>query len=237
VGALRYDEDIRRGALLKPDVRHNIYETIVVPTPQFYTVKYQATVWTQYMQHTNQIVEKLITSFLPQGQAWRVDTTKGYWFVGTVDGGSFEAETNFDDMSQQERFIKTNFTINVPAYFFATTVPGAPIPLKRYVSSPRIEFNSSTENPDVLAGSYVLGSDDPTLTLETQENRREDQRSVGWTPQKVVPGGSSQDPNDPALQGLPRGTYVPSTQQNYANVRRGHQGETVVKSIRNPNSL
>jgi hypothetical protein len=195
--------------------------------PQFYTAKYEITVWTQYTQHTNQIIEKIFSSFLPQAQSWKIETNKGYWFVAKVDDGSFTVETNFDDMSQQERFIKNTFSVTVPAYFFATSAPGAPVPIKRYVSSPMIYFEASTVDMSKTEeeDKYVLGSDDPTLPLDLQQNNRPDQRSVGWRQQKVYPvlqdvNDPVADSEDPASKTLPRGHSVKVVSTN-------SKGETV----------
>jgi len=208
--------------LLTPNLNNNVIETIVVPSPQFYTAKYQVTVWTQYMQHSNQIIEKIFSSFLPQGQAWRLDTSKGYWFVATVEGGNYSSETNFDDMSQAERFIKHTFDISVPAYFFATRAPGAPIPIKRYISSPIIRFEADTSeflSPPVEK-DYVLGVDDPTLPLDQQHNVRSDQRTPGWRSQKVYPI-DGQDTNDPAID------VKLNSRRHITEMMCGPNGETV----------
>lgn len=213
-GSLSSAKKTKEGAFLSPNLKNNVYETLVVPMPQFYTAKYQITIWTQYTQHANQILEKVFSSFLPQGQSWRLDTPKGYWFIAKVEEGSFETETNFDDMSQQERYIKHTFSVTVPAYFFVSSAPGLPVPIKRYVSSPFVSFDtnaypsiSESENES----KYVLGSDDPTLPLDDQANNREDQRDIGWRQQKVYAIGLSENPaiieNDPAAAGIPRG-YV-----------------------------
>ena len=234
LGTDSLDKDYIDGAYLKPKLLNNVFETIVVPTPQFYTVKYQITAWTQYMQHTNQILEKLITSFLPQSQSWRLDTPKGYWFVATVDAGNFNNETSFEDMATTERYIKTSFMVSVPAYFFATQTPGAPVPLKRYVSSPVIQFKNlssgslSTEQ-GVPDNKYLLGSDDPTLPLDLQQNALDDQRSVGWRQQKIYPvitehddkDLTKEDQQDPALTTVPRGHNFIKT------VNTTSKGETV----------
>jgi len=208
--------------LLTPNLNNNVIETIVVPSPQFYTAKYQVTVWTQYMQHSNQIIEKIFSSFLPQGQAWRLDTSKGYWFVATVEGGNYSSETNFDDMSQAERFIKHTFDISVPAYFFATRAPGAPIPIKRYISSPIIRFEADTSeflSPPVEK-DYVLGVDDPTLPLDQQHNIRPDQRTPGWRSQKVYPI-DGQDLGDPAID------VKLNSRKHITEMMRAPNGETV----------
>lgn len=211
--------------LLSPNLTNNIIETIVVPSPQFYTVKYQVTVWTQYMQHSNQIIEKIFSSYLPQAQSWRLDTQKGYWFIATVDGDSYTTETNFDDMSQAERFIKHTFDVTVPAYFFATRSPGAPIPIKRYLSSPIIHFDASSNDvTETLSPSgtsdYVLGADDPTLPLDQRQNIRLDQRTPGWRQQKIYPI-DEQDTNDPALD------VKLKSRRSITEVSRAPNGETV----------
>lgn len=238
VGGLSNTKLARDGAYLAQNRRNNIYETIVVPTPQFYTAKYQITVWTQYMQHANQIMEKIFSSFLPQGQCWRLDTAKGYWFIARVEQGSIATETNFEDMSQQERYIKHTFEVSVPAYFFATSSPGAPVPIKRYVSSPNVSFEVADVDgsPDEPEDPYVLGSDDPTLPLDERANSRADQRTPGWRQQKVYPvvpdpygtGDEVSDLDDvasledPASPSLPRGHYVKAVSYN-------SKGETVYK--------
>lgn len=189
-GDLSTKSFVKDGALLTPNLVNNVYETIVVPTPQFYTAKYQVTVWTQFTQHANQIMEKVFSSFLPQGQSWRLDTQKGYWFVAKVEDGSFSIETNFDDMSQQERYIKHTFNVSVPAYFFVPDSPGSLIAIKRYVSSVSINFDSGLGDPETPvqeSDGYVIGSDDPTLPLDQQHNRTSSQQADGWRQQKIYP--------------------------------------------------
>ena len=193
IGALQQTQEVKDGAYLSPNMLNNVYETIVIPSPQFYTMKYEITIWTQFTQHSNQILEKIFSTFLPQAQSWKLDTPKGYWFVAKVEDGSIQTETNFDDMSQQERFIKHTFTVSVPAYLFALRPSGAPIPVKRYVSSPIINFDLQDDDLAEIDSTYedqnlyVLGSDDPTLPLDNQKNFRKDQRSVGWRAQKIYP--------------------------------------------------
>lgn len=228
IGSLRNAKFVRDGAYLSPNLTNNVYETIVVPTPQFYTAKYQITIWTQYTQHSNQIIEKIFSTFLPQGQSWRIDTQKGYWFVAKVVDGSFATETNFEDMSQEERFIKHTFEVSVPAYFFVSSAPGVPVPIKRYVSSPTIDFTSGFQDPFDPSEDevkYELGSDDPTLPLDLQNNNDVSQRSTGWSTKKVYV--ISKDINnpvtrdvDPASTTLPRGETVKV-------VGRNSSGETV----------
>jgi hypothetical protein len=245
VGKDRDADYVKSGALLRSNRKNNIYETIVVPSPQFYNVTYEVNVWTQYTQHANQIMEKIVSSLLPQGRCWKLLTTKGYWFVANLES-DFQFETNFEDMSTAERYIKQKFTVKVPAYFWATTAPGAPIPVKRYVSSPIINFEINTvtnldievtttledeaEIPNEVNNNLILGSDDPTLPLELEKNSREDQRYPGWNLKKVVPSNSKEtiDMNDPALKTYPRG-YKPSV---YKKISLGNGKYKYVKIIK-----
>lgn len=198
---------------LLPNLDNNVFETIVVPAPQFFTAVYEFTFWTQYTTHMTQILEQLISSQLPQGNCWKLDTDKGYWFIASVEEGSYEADTNIDDFSQTERVIKYKFTVKVPGYIFASDVPGAPVPLKRYISAPSVEFTLGLGGDDLSAGGVddsiadpFLGADDPTLPLnpnDDQPSRRRDQRKTNST--RLYPSETSINPADPALKSFPRG--------------------------------
>lgn len=186
VGEDADEQFVLDGAWLADVKSKNIYETIVIPAPQFCTLSYEVTMWTQYTQHMNQLLEQIMSSFLPQANAWRLDTPKGYWFIANVDNNSYDPENNYDDMSQDERIIKYKFAVTVKAYVFAGASPGTNIPIKRYVSSPVISFDTGLEPPgdtlptikDVVNDPY-LGSDDPTLPLGDSKTFRRDQRQSG----------------------------------------------------------
>lgn len=211
-GQLKNEKFVIDGGLLTSNRKNNIFETIAVPSPQFYTATYEINIWTQYTQHMNQIIEKLISSFLPQAQSWKLTTEKGYWFIATVDVTGFPIENNFEDMSMSERFIKCKIILKVPAYIWMSNAPGIPVPVKRYISSPIIDFvitSRSTSLGEEGSEEYVplLGNDDPTLPLDEKTNLKDDQRRPGWRQQVVQPSNSeiAVDENDPALTTYPRG--------------------------------
>lgn len=226
LGSLACDPTIRDGGLLLADRKANVYETLVVPSPQFFTAVYEVTFWTQYTVQMFQLIEMLIASFLPQGNAWKLETPKGYWYVATVDGNVYNTENNFDDMSVDERMIKYKFSIKVPGYIFASKVPGAPIPIRRYVSSPIITFDAGIpvgESSGEGESDPFLGSDDPTLPINDTKNRRRDQRQVGGT--KLYDDGSE----DPSLGSLPRGT----AQAKYKRITAiDGKGRSITKLVR-----
>jgi len=214
IGDMADDPVVMQGGLLASNRLNNVYETIVIPSPQFFTATYDITIWTQYTSHMNQILEQIISSQLPQGNTWRLMTPAGYWFMATVEGNSYTAETNTDDYSQTERIVKYKFVIKVPAYMIATKVPGAPVPIKRYVSSPTISFTTGigdeTSTTDATVPDPFLGSDDPTLPLDANDDaksKRTDQRYVAGT--RLYPNIAAINPQDPALKAFSRGTLPP----------------------------
>jgi len=200
---------IQQGGLLLPDRRNNVYETIVVPAPQFFTAQYDFTVWAQYQSHMNQMLEAIVGSQLPQGNVWKLDTGKGYWFLASVDGNQYNADNNSDDYSQNERLIRYKFVVKVPGYMLASKIPGGPVPIKRYVSSPSISFQISAGSNGVPTDGGVddplLGADDPTLPLVAEGRpSRADLRETNGT--RLYPRPDVTNPEDPAVKKLRRGT-------------------------------
>lgn len=208
VGSLSLDPIVSEGGLMLPDRRDNVWETIVVPAPQFFTATYDVTLWAQYNFQATQMIEHIIASFLPQANSWKLETSKGYWFIARVEGNAYVADNNFEEMSAEERIIKHKLTVKVPGYILASGVPGAPVPLRRYVSSPTVSFDVGVGADEELGIGQVeepfLGADDPTLPSEVAKNGRRDQRDSGRT--RLYPGKESISPHDPALKNRPRGT-------------------------------
>jgi len=206
------DPDVVAGALLKSNKTNNIFEIIVLPSPQFFTATYEVTFWAQYTTHMNQLLGQLMGSFLPQGNAWRIDTPTGYWFIAVVDNNSYSSKENADDFSNEERVIKYEFIVTIKGYSFAPREPGQPIPVRRYVSAPQVSFEVSTNEASTPSGIIdpFLGADDPTLPMNKNVNKRVDQRFDGNTLLYKNPGFAEEDasPQDPALLTIPRGVPV-----------------------------
>jgi hypothetical protein len=203
IGDMTTDPTVKDGGLLLTDRTRDVYETIVVPTPQFFTSLYTVTLWAQYQQHMNQMIESLFASFLPQGRGtWRLETSSGYWFVANVSEDAYTAQNNFEDMSNEERIIKHEFSIRVPAYAFVTDVPGGKVPVRRYVSSSDVSFVISTPIDDVAQDGVddpFLGSDDPTLPLSETSRRRDLRNDMS---SKLFPNSPHVNvTSDPALRG------------------------------------
>lgn len=231
IGDMSADPDVVRGGLLAPDRLRNVYEVLTLPSPQYFSATYKVTFWTQYTEHMNQVTEKLISAYLPQGNALRIEAPgKGYWFIATVDGNEFTPENNFDDLSDQTRVIKTSFNVHVPGYILASNTSGAPVPVRRYVSAASVTFQLPTEEFSVgEPNDPYLGADDPTLPLSVGPTKRRDQRDTRGS--RLQPA-SDLSLADPALLALPRGTNPASYKRvPYVDPRTGATMYRYVRSV------
>jgi hypothetical protein len=165
------------GRLLEPNLSVPLYETIVVPTPKFFTATYEVTLWTQFMQHGNSLLNVIMSGYHDvRGMTYRIETEKGYWFVARFESG-IQSDNNFDNMSDEERIIKHTFTVKVPAFILAPREPGIPIGVRRVVSATQFSFGIISgdvpdhelqgNTPDMRLGSRVLDQvstvDDPSI--------------------------------------------------------------------------
>lgn len=193
IGDMSRDSVVQKGALLRNNRMKNVWEIITVPSPQFVSMSYEVTIWTQYMKHMNQIIDQFFSSLIVPGNHFVLNTKKGYWFVATLAGDDLTFDTNFDDQRGNERLIKTKLTLDVPGYIFATDSPGAPVPVRRYVSMPSVEFsidlpseNSTSSTETVGEDELFIGDDDPTLPIDPRKTKREDQRGVMYPDPALV---------------------------------------------------
>lgn len=218
VGTLTNDVGVLAGGLMVPDRLNNVWEIISIPSPQFFTSRYEVTFWTQYAKHMAQLIDMFFSSLLTPGNCFKLETKKGYWFLAFPDSTSFVSDTNFSNQAGQERIIKSKISMRVPGYIVAARSPGMPVPVRRTLSNPVIEFmvepniselsTDSTEDDPML-----LGADDPTLPFEAKRlsARRDARSTVPITHQR----SDLIDHGDPALRtdanGRPyrgRGKYV-----------------------------
>lgn len=136
------------GELLAPSLGNNIFEIITMPFPHFYTAIYEITFWTQYVQHMNSILERFMTSYDAQGNQFRLDTDKGYWYVAYVDD-SISSADNFNDYTDDERFVRYRMTCRVPAYLHGAERHGSGNPFRSFLSAPQISFQIVAGGPPI----------------------------------------------------------------------------------------
>mgnify|MGYP003403555058 FL=1 len=165
------DLDIQNGGLLAPKLGVNVWQIITIPTPQFFTAIYEVTIWAQYTQHMNSMLEKLMSSYLPTGnRTLLLNTSKGYWFVAQVDEG-FTSEENSDNATGVELVRKHKFTIKVPGYLVLSDAPGVPPGVRKFVSAPQIAFALGGEKVDTALTNGTPVSSDPYEAADDPERQ------------------------------------------------------------------
>lgn len=140
VGSDKDDAAILAGMLLDPKKNQNVYEIIAAPSPKFFKATYEVTIWAQFTESMNHILEVLLTSQLPQTSGYKLVTESGYWLIG-YHNETFEAQDNFDDYTDEEKLHKYSFSLEVKAALFAGSGVGQPVPLKRYYSVTDVGFS------------------------------------------------------------------------------------------------
>jgi len=187
------DNDVRSGGLLAPKLKMNAWQIVTLPTPQFYTATYEVTIWAQYVHHMNQMIERLMSTYLPTGnRTLKLDTEKGYWFIAYFDEG-ISSEDNADDSSGQELVRKCKLTVKVPAYIVESGAPGIPSGLRKFVSAPQIAFATGGEPADTFLDEGIPAdvdpyeaADDPDRQYLLTEPGQHPQTRVAKTTQRAV---------------------------------------------------
>ena len=128
------------GRLLEPNLAGGIYETISIPVPKFFTAKYEITLWTQYMQHSNDLLTTIMSGYHNvRARTYRIETPSGYWFYAAFEP-DIGSDTSFDSMTDEERAIKNTMTVTVPAFIILPSSPGIPNGLRRTLSATQFSF-------------------------------------------------------------------------------------------------
>ena len=148
----------RKGQLLAPRIGKNIYETLTIPPVKFYTATYDITFWSQYTQEMNDMLMTVMSLDQNNHQrTFKLETDKGYWFVGFVDS-DLASGNNSDDFTDDERLIRYSFSIKVGAYVLAPEYPGSPAYIRRTVSAPQISFSTISPTGDFNLPSTHWGA-------------------------------------------------------------------------------
>lgn len=133
----------RRGELLRSNVAKNIVEILTIPPVKYYTSTYEITFWAQYTQQMNNMIMAMMSVYQNNHRrTFKLETEKGYWFVGYV-GEALSPGNNFDDFTDNERLVRYSFEVSVPGYVVGGDYPGAEPFLRKFLSAPEISFDST----------------------------------------------------------------------------------------------
>ncbi len=142
-GLIKVDK-VKKDFSLKPKLASdNIYEFIEMPPIKYIGASYEVTLWTNYTQEGNRLIETIMSSYnLNAGQQFRIDSDKPYWFVAFADN-AFSMDTSFAESTDTERYVKYTMTFVTNGYIVAPNMMGGKTSLRTFVSAPSVSFNVS----------------------------------------------------------------------------------------------
>ena len=176
--------DTRDGKITSPSFGNNIFEIMTIRPPKYYTVDYEVTFWAQYTMQMNDMLMALMSLYQSYGQrTFKLETDKGYWFVGYV-GEGLTAGDNFDDSTDNERLVRYSFDITVPAYLIGDAYPTSRKTVTRYVSAPQIDFTTDIPNSGLV--SIVNKNRVPLQSADSNDHIGENFRTLD----EALPGQS-----------------------------------------------
>ena len=183
----------RRGTILEEKVGKSIYEFTEIPPIKQYTANYEVTFWAQYTQEMNSMLTVLMNGYVENRRRTLViETEAGYRFIAYVDA-ALNPQNNFDDFTDAERLVKYSFSMMVGAYLVASQIPGAPVPFRKTVSAPDINFDVSSNPVAAPTSQPVAGvpSGDPDAYVLQDILTEEDgypPQAIGVDPTEIVKG-------------------------------------------------
>jgi hypothetical protein len=142
---------------LKPRTEKNIVETIEMPPIKYFGASYEISIWSSFTQQMNKLLEAIMSAYtLNPGQQFRLESDKGYTFSAFVDS-SISQDTNYNDFTDAERYIKYNMTISTTGYIIAPNILGGKTALRSFMSAPEVSFDVLEEhvNLDPQIGTVV----------------------------------------------------------------------------------
>jgi len=107
-----------------PEVKKDkvVREYLTIPFPDFFQIYYEISIWAQYHQQMNQILENIFYNYdhldsfvMPVEYDGKEPKGDSYYFVGFREG-NISPGSNTEEFTGQERIIKYSYTIRTPVY-------------------------------------------------------------------------------------------------------------------------
>ena len=91
-----------------------VMEVTTITWPDFVNIPYTITFWSSYVRHANYFNDRIWQNAYPQDL-----TYKGYYFYAFIDSGT--NENNEENYTDEERIIRSSFTMTVDGYLLKKT--------------------------------------------------------------------------------------------------------------------
>lgn len=99
-----------------------VREYLTIPYPDFSTFHYEITIWAQYEEQMNNILETIFYNYdyadsfvMPVKPETKKAKGDSYYFVGFREG-NLNSQSNVEEFTNEERIIRYSYSIKVPVY-------------------------------------------------------------------------------------------------------------------------
>jgi len=241
----RTSYELASGKILSSDISNNIIDVYEMPPPIFITVEYDVTMWAQYLQHMNKLQSAILSEaniFNPP--SFRIESAKkGYSFVLILDK-SFSNDTNAEDFSEDERLIRSSFTMKATGYILGECYIGASNKVKHFVSAPQISFETNIVDAQPYETSRVPVKTGDPQTIILDDIRTDDESapaqaiggviSAGFDGENQMVGGQTNSVNEKYVRNINDPFIKGKINKNITVVKTSstRSGETVFREIR-----
>ena len=144
----------------------NIYEYYTMPVPRFFKCTYEITFWCQFQTQLNNAIEALMDFYNIPARAFNLTSEKGYTFTANIDG-EITQDNNVDSLTDTERIVRASVNLTSYGYIINPDYPGAVSSIKRYVTQPKIVFETNIGTVPQILKSSGLTSNDPNNYTES----------------------------------------------------------------------
>ena len=151
-----------------PSIRkntNNICEYYTIPVPRFFKCTYEITFWCQFQTQLNDALEALMTFYNTPARAFMLESEKGYKYTANIDS-AISQDNNTDSLTDTERIVRASITLTSHGYIINPEYPGSVSGIKRYVSQPKVVFETNIGSVPTILKSSGLTSNDANNYVE-----------------------------------------------------------------------
>lgn len=142
------------------DKKVPIYQVYTRTAPDHYSITYEVKIWTPYIEHMNQFIQKMAQGYdYLSVKSFAFKTKAGYYLIA-FQSDEIDDDSNTADYSDDERVIRKTFTFTVGAYIHAENDEKKG-PFRKYFTQSKLVFKTKVvEKLPIIDPADLIDSED-----------------------------------------------------------------------------
>jgi hypothetical protein len=145
--------------------RNNVFEYYTIPVPRFFKCTYEITFWCQLQTQLNSALTALMDYYKTPARSFMLESDKGYKYSANIDS-QINSDINTDSLTDSERIVKSSVSLTSYGYIINPSYPGSVPSVKRYVTQPKIVFETNIGAIPEFIETTGIASNDPDNYIE-----------------------------------------------------------------------